>query len=328
MAYDTRQQMWISVDGGWSGWFRTPNRGADMSPQGWATDGTLLNGGGYAHGSWGSHKRYTFEWPPSSLRNEAQFMKSLADGSYGRGLIHFVTPDIVRQNILPARVADPSMAVGNEGSSLIYGMVPQGVPTGSWRVNNLPLTSAYYNLNGSVPAGYRGDEDATFIPIPEGYTLGVIAFYQATGSAGIYATRVEDGWTNGASERIPERANGAEAPVVHVIHRNGAEGVRLWLGRDDMTPSTATVSALYACLIPDTQLYAPVFGAGYGDLPYGVGPYGGPSSFPTLIDGWTGGMGHSGCRFLGKPSYEVNGQFEGEYRVGFAASFIEVGSYS
>lgn len=327
MAYDTRKNMWIAVEGGWSGWFRTPNRGADMSPQGWSANGTLLNGGGYALNSWGSHKRYTFEWPSSSTRDDAQFMKSLSDGTYGRGLIHFITPDIVRKNVLPARVADPSMAVGNEGASLVYGMVPEGVPTSSWRTNKLPVSSAQYNLN-TVPAGFRGNEDSTFIPIPEGYVLGIIAFYQTTGTAGLFLTRVTDSWANSTTERVPETANSKVNPTIHVVNRNGAEGVRLWLGRSDTSQSTATLSGLFVCLVPENQLYTPVFGTGYGDLPYGVGPYGGESTLPSLLHGWTGGMGHSGCRFQGKPTYEVNGNFDGEYRIGFAASFIEVGSYS
>lgn len=327
MAYDSRKKMWIAVDGGWSGWFRTPNRGADMSPQGWGADGTLLNGGGYALNSWGSHKRYTFEWPSSSSRDEAQFMKSLSDGTYGRGLIYFVTPDILRKNILPARVADPSMAVGNEGSSLVYGLVPEGAPTSGWKTNNLPVTSAYYNLNGAVPAGYRGDEDTLFIPIPEGYTLGVVGFYEATGTANLYLTRVNGNWSNGETDVLPQTENSDDAPVLTLVPKEDSEGVRLWLGRDDMTPSTAQVSALYACLIPDSFVAGSGVGGGYGTPPEGVGPYDG-STTPTLFGGWSGGMGHSGCRFLGKPSYEVNGQFDGQYRVGFAASFVEVGSYS
>lgn len=328
MAYDSRKSMWIAVDGGWSGWFRTPNRGAEMSPQGWGVDGTLLNGLAYATNSWGSHKRYTFEWPSSSKRDEAQFMKSLSDGTYGRGLVYFVTPDTIRKNILPARVADPSMAVGNEGTSLVYGVTPTAVPTPNWREHNLPVTSAMYTFGGSVPVGVRGNDDSVFIPIPEGYTLGLAAFYSYTGSARLFTTRVGPNWNNSSVEVVPPIENDAPVPELHLIPRADSQGVRLWLGLDSAPTGTATISALYACLIPDSQVYAPIFGMGYGDLPYGVGPYGGVSGAPSLIDGWTGGMGNAGCRFLGKPTYEVNGHFDGEYRVGFAASFVEVGQYS
>lgn len=328
MAYDSRKKMWISVDGGWSGWFRTPNQGADMSPQGWSADGTLINGGGYAYGSWGSHKRYTFEWPQSSRRDEAQFLKSLSDGTYGRGLIHFVTPDIIRQNILPARVADPSMAVGNEGSSLVYGLVPEGIQTSGWQANNLPLVSAYYNLDFSVPAGYRGDEDSTFIPIPDGYSLGITAFYSSTGSGGIYYSPVTSNWATETPVRVQETSNNATYPSLQMIPKGDSQGVRLWLGRSSSAASTVTVAGIYACLISDSEHRPGVVGTGYGDLPFGVGPYGGVTGEFGLESGWTGGMGNSGCRFLGKPTYEVNGRFDGEYRVGFAASFVEVGSYS
>ena len=41
---------------------------------------------------------------------------------------------------------------------------------------------------------------------------------------------------------------------------------------------------------------------------------------------WIGGQGHSGCRFSGMPSYVNNGPIAGG-RIGFAASFKEVGTW-
>lgn len=326
MAYNDNRNMWISVDGGWSGWFRTPKRGADMSPQGWAVDGTLLSGGGYAHGSWGSHKRYSFEWPQSSSQADAQFIKSLSDGTYGRGLIHFITPDIMRLNILPARVADPSMAVGDEGASLIYGLEPNGVPTTSAAVNNLPYISAQYGLSNVTP-GYRGEEESLYIPIPEGYSLGLLAFHSVTGSGGIFYSPVTSNWATSAPVQLPRISNDAGFPALQMIPKNGGQGVRLWVGRSANTASTVTIAGMFACLISDTDPLPSVPGTGYGDLPYGEGPYGGYTGLFTLANGWMGGMGNSGCRFQGKPTLEVNGHFDGKYRVGFAASFVEVGSW-
>src|SRR5690606_3795009 len=72
-----------------AGWFPTPLSGADSSPVGWGADGTHLNGGGWAMGSWNSHKRYTYEWGQSSSREVAQLLKSYRDGTYGRGLLYF-----------------------------------------------------------------------------------------------------------------------------------------------------------------------------------------------------------------------------------------------
>lgn len=209
---------------------------------------------------------------------------------------------------------------------MIYGYEPEGVPTSGWKTNNLPITSAYYNLNGGVEAGYRGDDDSLFIPIPQGYSLAIAAFYTTTGTAGLYYSPVAEGWTLDAPVLVPQTENNTATPLLHLVPGTGREGVRLWIGRPDMTPSTITLSALYACLIPNWMTPETPSGSGYGDLPYGVGPYGGEVTGFRLIGGWSGGMGNSGCRFLGKPSYEVNGQVDGEYRVGYAASFVEVGS--
>lgn len=41
---------------------------------------------------------------------------------------------------------------------------------------------------------------------------------------------------------------------------------------------------------------------------------------------WIGGQGHSGCRFVGVPTYVSNSPYAGG-RIGFAASFTEVGSW-
>lgn len=41
---------------------------------------------------------------------------------------------------------------------------------------------------------------------------------------------------------------------------------------------------------------------------------------------WIGGQGHSGCRFANTPSYVTNSGYAGG-RIGFAASFTEVGDW-
>lgn len=98
-------------------WFKTPSSGADTSPVGWNSEGTTLNGDGYAFGSFGSHKVYQFDWGSSNAREVAQRMKSYADGTYGRGYIYFVDPTLYELNILPAAWADPSMGIDYEGNA-------------------------------------------------------------------------------------------------------------------------------------------------------------------------------------------------------------------
>ena len=318
-GYDHRKHFWIEVEGGWRGWIETPLRGADSSPTAWGSDGTLANGGGFVTNSWGSHKRYTFEWPESSSREAAQFMKSLRDGSYGRGLIHFIEPTLYDQNVLPARVADPSMAVGNEGGSLVYGYDPSGVSTSNWDFNGLPVQSAYYNLI-NTPVGYRGDADSVYVSIPEGHTFYLGAFYQKTGSGGIFARTVNMNGTQGDDILIPALAN--DAPAAFSTAFEGVRGVRLWLGKTELGAASVTATALIGKFGPNA--IAGEFG--YGEGPYGESNYGGVEPIDISFDKWMGGMGNSGCRFVGTPTFINNtGLFGGT--VGYSATFAEVGSW-
>src|SRR5690606_30258112 len=87
-----RKKMWLDVEGGWAGWIDTPNSGADASPTGWGTEATLLNGGGYAANSWGTHKRYTLEWSDASSRQAAPLIQPPRSGAHATGLIPFIEP--------------------------------------------------------------------------------------------------------------------------------------------------------------------------------------------------------------------------------------------
>lgn len=319
-GYDTRKNFWLEVEDGWRGWIETPLRGADSSPTGWATDGTLANGGGYAVNSWGSHKRYTFEWPQSSARESAQFIKTLRDGSYGRGLIHFIEPTLYDQNVLPARIADPSMAVGNEGASMVYGLDPSSVETSNAAANHLPFRSAYYNLV-NTPAGYRGDADSVYVSIPEGHTLYLGAFHQYTGTGGIFARPVNLNGTQGEDVRIPALTNDVPSATISATFE-GIRGVRIWLGKTGTGVASVTAAGLIGKFGPAGELG--IFG--YTEGPYGQTEYGGRLAPPIVFDGWMGGMGNSGCRFVGTPTFINNTGLNGG-TVGFSATFAEVGSW-
>lgn len=322
MAYATRKKLWMDVEGGWSGWFKTPSSGADSSPLGWGVDGTFLSGGGYAQNSFGSHKRYQYAWGDSSSRQDAQFMKSLSDGTYGRGLIHFIEPTIYDQNILPARLADPSMAVDDEGASLVYGVTPTPVDTVNWQVNLLPSVSARYVLTDIDP-GYRGVVDSVYVPIPEGYTLFVGAFYSTTDSGGIFARRILSDGTSGGD--IPLTKINQSASFVTTDSFSNIRGIRIWVGKTAAGTASVTARALIARLVRTQELIVP--GAGYGEGGYGQEPYGGIIIPRRITQGpWVGGMGHSGCRFVGKPSFVTNTGVNGG-QIGFAATFQEVGSW-
>lgn len=283
-------------------WFPTPLSGADVSPQGWESNDTFLNGGGFQLNSFGSHRRYSFEWKGASSRRVAQLMRSYADGSYGRGLIYFIDPLTWDTNLFPAMWADPSIGIGNEGASLVYGVDPIAMPTSNWQVNDYPVTSAYYNL-ANVTSGWRGKEEAVFIPIPEGSYLLFGAAHTFTGSGRIlYRTQSPSGALGPVLSLTSLTPSSQNLVSANVPYGPASAGIWVWVGRNASTAGTVTISGMTA------RIQVPGYKA------------------PSIEGPWIGGQGHSGCRFLGKPTYIENTGVDGG-QVGFAASFTEVGSW-
>ena len=324
MGYADRNRLWFGTHAGGMRWMPTPLSGAEMSPEGWESGGTLLNGGGYQQNSFGSHKTYTFEWPSSSSREAAACMKAYADGTYGRGLIYFVDPLIYDQNILPAQWADPSMVLDYEGVSHVYGETPTGVPTTTPKPNHLPVTSAVYDLT-YITSGFRGFEDAVFVPIPEGYSLILGAVYAAIGSGGVFASWQDSDGEVQTAQRLTEVSPTEADNLLSDVAING-EGVWLWVGKTSSGAASVTLTSMIARLVKTSDLDT---GSVYGDGFYGEFTYGGalPYRVAKLFKGpWQSGMGHSGCRFIGKPTYIANNGVNGG-QVSYSASFREVGLY-
>lgn len=286
------------------GWIPAPMAGAGSTPSGWGTTGSLLTGGGFAAHSWDTHKEYSFEWNAASSPRVAQLMKSYRDGTYGRGLLYFLDPSTYETNILPARWADPSMALGSESPSLLYGVTATSQITSGGDANMLPVNSARYNVTTAAATTPAAD-DSLFVPIPEGYTLYLGAFYTFTGTAGIWATPVNANGTNGTAVKLNALGNGSTVMYGNTFGGT-IKGVRLWLGRSSTAASTLVIAAMSARLVK-TSATAPVVEAATR------GP-------------WLGGQGHSGCRFMQPPTYITNSAVSGG-RIGFAATFIEVGSW-
>ena len=320
-----RKKMWLDVEGGWAGWIDTPNSGADASPTGWGTEATLLNGGGYAANSWGTHKRYTFEWSDASSRQAAQFMQSLRNGAYGKGLIHFIEPTLYDTNVLPARIAQPSLSLDDGGIPLVLGAEAEDVAAPGWASNSLPVRAVKWNLN-DIAGGFRGTRESFYLSIPEGYTLALGAVYTSTGGGGVFIR------TGGIDVRLPKVDPATDSLVTPAaIMFSGRRYVRLWFGKGlTDTNATLTVTAITARLIRTRDVFK-TGGVGYGDAPYGQLAYGGSelsARWNRMAKGpWVGGMGHSGVRFNGTPTLIHNTGVNGG-QVGYAASFIETGAWN
>jgi hypothetical protein len=110
---------------------------------------------------------------------------------------------------------------------------------------------------------------------------------------------------------------------------SGVNGVWIWMGKTVAGPATVTATALIGRIVktpvdPGTETF------GFGEGPFGEDFFGGvyvpPVPSNILYGPWIGGMGNSGVRMIGKPTWEANNPFRGG-SIGFAASFREVGSY-
>lgn len=251
IAKSRRNHLWFGTSEHMD-WFPTPLRGADVSPTGWSASNDLLNGGGHQLNSAGSHKNYIFEWSGASSRDVAQRMVSYSQGSYGRGLIYFLDPLTWDTNVLPAMWADPSMGVGYEGATLVYGIDPLPAPTSNWRANELPVTSAFYNLSGVTP-GWRGKEDAVFVPIPEGYSLSLGAFYQFSGSGGLFYRTQSQSGALGDVQGVTPLPNDSSEVLNTLIGGSNVSGVWLFVGRSTSANSSVTLTAMIARLIETSK---------------------------------------------------------------------------
>lgn len=274
IAESRRNKFWFGTEE-YMSWFPAPNRGADVSPEGWSAGGTLLNGGGYQLNSFGAHKNYIFEWPSSSSREAAQKMQSYAAGTYGRGLIYFIDPLTWTTNMLPAQLADPSTALGYEGASLVYGVDPVGVPTSGWETNELPVQSAYYDLAG-VAAGWRGKEQATFIPIPTGYTLSLGSFHSQTGNGRVFYREQSTNGALGTITALTPLASNSSQILNTFISGPSLAGVWIYVGKSASGAGSVTLSAMIGRLIESVRTQSTLGARNHAPSLYG------PTSMVTV----------------------------------------------
>lgn len=285
-----RDLMWFGTEER-MGWIETPQTGADVSSVGFSASATNLQGGGYVRNSWDSHKVHGFSWGESAPLSLASLIQSYRDGSYGRGLIWFHDPMYYQVNILPKRVADPSMALNYEAAPLIRDLWPRSTPTAT-NVNQLPVQTAIYDVPNSYSAQTAGDE--IFIPIPPDFTLNVGAIYStAHANANLYY-RTPAGTTT-------ITALGVDAANIVPQSITGQPWVRIGLRNTSGATRAVSITAITARLVPP------------GEAAENAGP-------------WMKGHGHSGCRFQGDVS-TINYNGVGGGQVGLSCTLVETGAW-
>lgn len=229
-VYDNITQMWFGTKEK-MGWIEAPQTGANVSPLGNSGNGTLLDGGAFQRNSWDAHKTYQFGWSDSASRALSSKIHSYANGTYGRGLIYFQDPMYYDTNLMPRRIADPSMSLDYEAPSWLSAIVPTGTPTPA-NTLDLPVQTTIYNL----PAGYVHDPaDGVWIAIPEGQELWLGAIYSSTNAnAGIV---VDNGTTKTLLSQL-----GVSASAVVSQSFSGIPGVTVYPGFVGSNASAATIA--------------------------------------------------------------------------------------
>lgn len=299
--FSNRDRMWFGVIDQSTGasrmqWIETPDSGADVSHMGFSAESTLLNGGGYARNSWDSHKNFQFSWGESASPQLASIIQSYSNGSFGRGLVYFNDPMQYGLNILPSRWADPSMAINYEAPNLGGSVVPTGLPVAASALG-LPSIAAQYNL----PVNYnQSGTQALTLVVPPGarFTFGWIGS-RVNANSGIYIS--SSGMTGITTGYVtPLVSSGSVVTNINGIAGSGGGIVTLRL-RSNITASLVTINAMTARIFPA------------GEAVNVAGP-------------WSSGEGHSGCRFVGKPTI-INYNGVGGGQLGLSCILKETGAW-
>lgn len=330
MSYYTPKRFWfgtapfvspvpgIPSDPGKMQWVDAPLQGADLSSSDWGSSNVFLNGGAHVSQSRGSHKTYSFEWRESSSPKTVSMLQGYRNGSYGRGLMHFLTPDSYRTNALPERWAHPALSLGLEGRHLpvfkrtgsVYQLAQNPevsgavTPFNDW---NLPLTSVRYDLSSAT---LQPDTPAVrnsgllYVPTPPGH----YALINSWGTEGGFILGYAEG---GQVYRDFSSESYSESGLLSGYWAYSGNSGGFYLGLATETDALS-VSALSVQIVPTEELLK-------DPTPEGI------QRLLTENGLWQSGMGNSGTRFApGGLTMAYNSPVGGG-RMSVAASFTEVG---
>lgn len=281
-----RSKMWFGTKGHME-WIKTPLSSADVSPAGYSANLDLLNGGELIRTSRASHRVFQFSWSNASARVEAQRMQNYYAGTFGRGLLYFIDPLTYGFNVLPPYVADPSMGNDYEGPQLVPNVDPTTIAS-PYALSGLPVNGAKY----TIPTSFDNNNPVKFwVPIPIGFKLEVCAWFASTSTtAGVFCEQTD---ASGNSISTSLLANNTVTEV-------NTRGANIYVGRTGTAAADVSLYGITAVLVQETM--------------------------DTPVVAWSGGMGHSGCRFSGAPTLvNYNGVNGGQ--VGFSAELVETGAW-
>lgn len=268
-------------------WLRSPSRGSSFSPEAWGDAGTYLSGGGWAANSAGSHREFILQWGEAASIEDAMLMQAFRDGAYSESPYDLM---YFYDPLSYDRNVLPKQWAQPSLLGPLLGLEVGATPASLG--GGLPRRTLV------VPAGYQEGLDPVgpgrgvlYQPIPDGYELFLCGM-----GADVFRVKPQnvDG-DFGSSLSVP----GVGWRGVHE-----ARGVLIYLENQDS--ESALAAGLRAVLQP-------------------VGGHEPESPFSGVPE-WLPGMGHSGCRFVGQPTYVPTGPYSGGL-ASFAVTLKEVGDW-
>lgn len=272
-----------------SEWINRPEVGGDMSPKSWGAGGMFLSGGGFEISAPDAHREFSLEWDGAgnSVAAAAR-MQAYRDGAYSKA------PGDLFYFHDPLSYAVNILPKRWAQPSL---MVRTKRPWAAAEVpgpgvRDLPLTGAHIVAGTTDPT--EPGPGVLYVPIPEGKLVLMGVNQVKVGAGGVYYRRVnEDGTLS-----TPYSFTGDNPEFLSLA--GTVRGALVYFkGEADVFGMRAVVVDGIAALPPD---------------------------FNSIGWKWHSGMGHSGCRFSGVPTYSP---FRDTYGglASYSVMFREVGDW-
>lgn len=264
-----------------------PTVGSDFSPSAWGSGGGYLSGGGYEVGSPDAHKVSSLSWSAASSIPAAARLQAYRDGAYS------VDPGDLFYFHDPLSYAVNILPKRwAQPSLMVRTKRPWAVgEVPGPGVRGLPLTGAHIVAGSTDPTA--PGPGVLWIPIPPGMTLDIAVNQVGSLGNGVFTRTIS---TSGALGGASSFSGDSRKGFTGFNYR----GILLYFkGEFDVFGIRATLSGLGTAL---------------------------PSDFQGISWKWHSGMGHSGSRFTGPPTYvPTNGVAGG--MASFSATFREVGDW-
>lgn len=223
---------------------------------------TQFVGGGLGVSSSVSSHREYYLSWTAILASEGRQITDYADGVYGSGLIYWLDPIAARSNALPQSWATP--AQGGYDAVPLAGSVRPTLSANADLSQGYPAEKATYTLAGDTTLR------SVYIPIPPGH----VAWVGVHGDAGAQDRVKVTPYTGATAGTVVNPTILSVSTTTRV--NTEVEGTGLELSLDITSPGACPIVGMIVQVLPD------------GETP--------------ATGGFISGQGHSGCRFMGKPT--------------------------